>query len=162
MADILRDIARLFYIVNPWETMYEDLDDVPYFIGLTIPYFLICIAAEAIIISVRHWWSTDKAHIKNKPYRLNHAIASVSSGLVMMSFDVIAPRQLEIPMYIYLYRYYSLANLPVNIWTWLLAFFLADLGWYVFHVAAHKVNLFWASHVVVTYHVCPVVVCRQY
>ncbi len=33
-------------------------------------------------------------------------------------------------------------------WAWILCFFLDDLAYYVFHRSAHRVRLFWASHVV--------------
>ena len=33
-------------------------------------------------------------------------------------------------------------------WAWILCFFLDDLAYYIFHRSAHRVRLFWASHVV--------------
>lgn len=66
----------------------------------------------------------------------------------MLTCNRLLPRNLEIPVYLYMYHNHALWNLPVNLSTWFLTMLIVDFGWYVFHVCAHQVNLFWASHVV--------------
>ena len=51
--------------------------------------------------------------------------------------------------YLYVYNNYRLVDLDYrNIYVWLIGFFIVDLGYYLFHRAAHEINLFWAAHVV--------------
>lgn len=56
---------------------------------------------------------------------------------------------LTLNSYLYVYNNFRLVDLdPTSLWLWVVGFFVIDLGYYLFHRAAHEVNLFWAAHVV--------------
>lgn len=48
----------------------------------------------------------------------------------------------------WLYKNFSLFKIESSVATWVILFLATDLIWYWYHRFGHKVNLFWAAHVV--------------
>lgn len=56
---------------------------------------------------------------------------------------------ITVSSYLYVYNNYRVIDVdPSNMLMWVIGFFIVDLGYYLFHRAAHEINLFWAAHVV--------------
>ena len=56
---------------------------------------------------------------------------------------------IQLVSYLFVYNNFRLIDLdPKNVYVWIAGFLIVDLGYYMFHRAAHEINLFWASHVV--------------
>jgi alkylglycerol monooxygenase len=50
----------------------------------------------------------------------------------------------------YLFENYRLFDIPINLFSIVLLFFLVDFIWYVYHRLGHRVNIMWAAHI--THH----------
>ena len=69
----LAKIGHLFYLVDPRETFKSNALDVPPYVNEAIPYFVIILFLEQIIIFYRGF----------KSIKLNDAITSASQGILM-------------------------------------------------------------------------------
>ncbi|OED44463.1 hypothetical protein ACH42_07395 [Endozoicomonas sp. (ex Bugula neritina AB1)] len=100
-----------------------------------IPIFFILIIIEVVITVLR----------KKDYYRLNDAINSLSTGMLMVTSGQV----IKVSMYAILYQYLALLSLPSSeIWVWILAFILKDFFYYWHHRMGHEVNILWAAHAV--------------
>lgn len=136
VLDFFKGLGRMFYIVNPAETMYSDPQAVPQFFKNAWPYFLLFMLIENIIL-----W------IENKPiYKLNDGLTSLSHGLIQHSGKLVF-RSAESYAYFYLYQHFRMINLPWNNpVTWYLAAIGVDFCYYWVHRACHEVHILWAQH----------------
>jgi alkylglycerol monooxygenase len=108
------------------------------YIALAIPFFFIAIALE--LLATRR--SADPR------YRFEDSITNLSCGVgqqvLLPFFNVIV-----IGGYILVYEKAALFHIPSSSWiAWAVLLFAVDLAYYVFHRASHRVNVFWAGHVV--------------
>ena len=71
--ECVKHFGYLFYIVDPKEASYENVDSVPDYITQVIPYFVTLILIEQIITFVKSY----------RLIRINDAIASLSQGILM-------------------------------------------------------------------------------
>ncbi|XP_067221510.1 alkylglycerol monooxygenase isoform X2 [Chanodichthys erythropterus] len=109
--------------------IYNNLRATPYFIGLILLEFVL------------GWLKTDGPCIK-----INDFITSLSAGM-MSRLPQLMVRSLELSAYIYVWNNFRLLELPWDsAWTWWLAFFGVDMGYYWFHRFAHELNFLWAAH----------------
>jgi len=82
-----------------------------------------------------------------KVFRFQNTI----SNLTMGAFDR-AAGLLMIPFiyfwYDFLHQHVALFTIPENAYYFALAVLVSDFLWYFYHLAGHKVNLFWGAHII--------------
>ncbi|CAG9765048.1 unnamed protein product [Ceutorhynchus assimilis] len=136
LVEFIKGIGRLFYIVKPSESSYENDKDVPNYFYNSWPYFLLFMIIENILL-----W------IERKPTaRLNDSITSLAHGLFQQCGKLLF-RSSESYLYFYIYNRFRLLDLP---WdspiTWYLAAIGVDFCYYWVHRACHEVHILWAQH----------------
>lgn len=104
---------------------------------LAIPFFILLILIE---LFVDHYRGTGY-------YRLNDSIASLNAG-ILSRVTVIFWKLAPVVIYIYVYEHSALAEQPINLLTWVVAFVCYDFFYYWYHRISHERNIFWAAHVV--------------
>ena len=113
-------------------------------IALAVPVFFISIAIEVVLSLV----------MKKKVYRFNDTISDLSAGMLQELVGVFT-KVLLFGVYTIVFDWVhkpagaaadAAYGLPVNIWTWILAFVLVDLIYYIFHRNSHNIALIWGSH----------------
>ncbi|CAG5117874.1 unnamed protein product, partial [Candidula unifasciata] len=133
---LLLNLRAMFYMVTPNETSFEKLNDVPNFVDEAIPYFVVMIILECIILKLQG---------KEIP-RINDGINSKSHGLLSQMHSLLFG-SLELAVYYWLYTNWHFIDLPWdNTWTWLIGFVAVDFSYYWFHRFSHESNIIWASH----------------
>lgn len=108
------------------------------YIVLAVPFFLLLIGVELLVNRARgqHW------------YRLHDSIASMSCGLGQQTLGLFTTA-LGLWCFQYIQSHYGLfAISPRSVLAWVALIFLDDFCYYVYHRASHRVNFFWATHVV--------------
>lgn len=132
----LKGIGRMFYIVNPAESTFENPEDVPKFFRNSWPYFLMFMLVENILL-----W------IDKKPtFRLNDGLTSLSHGLIQECGRLLF-RGAESYLYLYIYENWRLFDLEWrNPITWYLAAIGVDFCYYWVHRACHEIHILWAQH----------------
>eukprot|EP00045_Choanoeca_perplexa_P019323 m.2610 g.2610 ORF g.2610 m.2610 type:complete len:227 (+) comp3723_c0_seq1:115-795(+) len=125
----------------PFASMAFDLDAVVIVFPLTILLEWIVLQASnrnsgAAIYGTRDTWQNLTAGISSM----------TMSGTVAM---LISRYGLSYAGYEYFYNHYRVVQLDDQAWiTWILAFFIADLDYYVMHRLCHTVGLLWAGHAI--------------
>ncbi|MEP5610639.1 MAG: sterol desaturase family protein [Cyclobacteriaceae bacterium] len=105
---------------------------------LSIPLYFLLIGFELI----------HQAITKVKTYRTNDAITNISCGITSQITHALTGI-LSIGLYQFVYQYYAIAEIGMNIWSGLLLFVLVDFLYYWFHRASHEINFLWnTAHVV--------------
>eukprot|EP00088_Acartia_fossae_P017622 TRINITY_DN2005_c0_g1_i3.p1 TRINITY_DN2005_c0_g1~~TRINITY_DN2005_c0_g1_i3.p1 ORF type:complete len:460 (+),score=113.26 TRINITY_DN2005_c0_g1_i3:50-1429(+) len=135
--DVMKNIGRMFYVVDPAETSFKDLASMPKdgYIQQAMPYFFGMIALEWTILL-----------LKGKMPRLNDGIMSVSHGLIMSLTELLTSGIL-FSGYMYIYKNHCIYELPWDsTFTWIMAALGIDFCYYWVHRAAHEINLLWAAH----------------
>lgn len=111
---------------------------VPDYIALAGPAFFVLIVVELFV-----------AHRRGVSYyRVNDAINSISTGL-LMQLSVLFAKGLLVAGYLGIYENFRLVDFSaVHVGTWLACFIGVDFAYYWFHRLSHEINLLWAAHVV--------------
>lgn len=104
---------------------------------IAIPMYFILMALEMLVLRFQ----------KHPGYRLNDAITNINCG-VMSQVTGVFFKVLSIGIYTLIFEKFAIFEIPNNIWTFLLLFFMYDLCYYWAHRMSHEVNLFWGGHVV--------------
>ena len=104
---------------------------------LAIPFFFLAMGIEIWI---------DRYH-KTKLYRLNDSITNLSAGTSQQVVGIFL-KVITLGFYEAIYSHFAVFHVPHTWWSWVVAFFLYDLCYYVAHRMSHEVNLFWSGHVV--------------
>ncbi len=105
---------------------------------LSIPLYFLLIGFELI----------HQAVTKVKSYRTNDAITNISCGITSQVTAALWG-VMSIAMYQYVFEFWSVATIPVNLWTNIALFILVDFFYYWFHRASHEINFLWnTAHVV--------------
>ncbi|XP_037296643.1 alkylglycerol monooxygenase-like [Manduca sexta] len=132
----VKGFGRMFYIVDPKDTFFENEKDVPNFYVQSWPYFLIFMILEHIVLKLEG----------KKGLRLNESITSVSNGIFLEGGRLIW-RGAESYMYTWIYTNWRLVELPWDSTsTWILAAIGVDFCYYWMHRACHEVHILWAQH----------------
>ena len=85
---------------------------------------------------------------KNKEvYHFNESIANLNVGIVERISDLLTTGSFFF-VFDWLYKNFSFFKIEPSITSWVLLFLATDLIWYWYHRFGHKINLFWAGHVV--------------
>ncbi|MFC5623720.1 sterol desaturase family protein [Algoriphagus winogradskyi] len=104
---------------------------------IAIPMYFILMAIEMIALRFQ----------KHPGYRLNDAVTNINCGVISQVTGVFI-KILSIGIYTLIYQHLAFFQIPNNIWTFLLLFFLYDFCYYWAHRMSHEINLFWGGHVV--------------
>lgn len=100
-----------------------------------IPFFVLTVAI-GFITSQRH--KDGKYDVRDMVTSLTLGTGSVFAGLLTGGLAV------AVIFWVYQFR---LFDVPFTWWAWILAFFVDDFFYYVFHRAAHRIRWVWAAHV---------------
>merc|ERR1712062_467616 len=134
----LKGFGSLFYVVNPYETMFEKVSDLPNpgYLSTGFPYFFAMIVVEQIILKLQG----------KRGIRLNDGLMSIANGIIMLMKEILLKGVL-MGAYFYVYQNHRIMDLAWDsLSTWLIAAVLTDLGYYWVHRAAHEINILWAAH----------------
>ena len=107
-------------------------------ISLAIPIFFTMIAIE--------WAIAHKRGLKL--FRLNDSLCNLFCGAGSQITGAVSAVLLYM---IFVWTYDNVTPMQWSenaVWEWVLCVLLVDLGYYWFHRASHRVQIFWASHVV--------------
>lgn len=108
-------------------------------IVLALPFFFISIAVELFVAFKK----------KRKLYRLNDSLSNLICGALEQTTGILTSGAL---FGIYVWIYENTAFIPwakTQAWPqWVVMFLLIDLAYYFFHRSSHRVNIFWATHIV--------------
>src|SRR5690554_6055551 len=102
-----------------------------------IPVFMVLLLIEVAV---------DR-HRRTGYYRLNDAIASLSTGILSQTMGF-ATRFASFLAYATLWTLLPHAELTMTPWLWVAAFVLYDLCYYWSHRMQHTINVLWGIHVV--------------
>lgn len=113
-------------------------------IALAVPVFFVSIAVEVALSLL----------LKKTIYRLNDSVSDLSAGMLQELVGVFT-KVLLFGIYILVFdRVHKPLNaavgtnygIPVNTYTWIIAFLTVDLIYYVFHRNSHNIAIIWGSH----------------
>ena len=86
--------------------------------------------------------------VKNNTYRINDTFVSISIGLISR-FPVILNLGFNAFLFTLASTTFNLKLLPLDSWvTWVIAFLMYDLTYYIQHRLHHEIKILWATHVV--------------
>ncbi len=100
-----------------------------------IPFFVVTVAIEFFMSRYRDDIRYD---VKDMATSLTLGTGSVVAGLLTGGLAVAA---------IYWVYQFRLFDVPFAWWAWILAIFVDDFFYYVFHRGAHRIRWVWAAHV---------------
>ena len=108
------------------------------YVALAIPFFILMMGVEGLIAR----------RTPGLRYRFSDAITSLSCGVGQQVLEPFL-RTLGIAAYVFLYAKVRVFTVPASsVAGWVVLLLGVDFFYYVFHRASHRVNVFWASHVV--------------
>lgn len=129
---------RMFYLASQPESTYDSLESIPDFVTEAIPFFLLMIITEYIIIS--------RKNSKYTGLDWSDSISSISAGL-FSQLPSLAFKSLEILGFIWVHQHYNIISLPHDsLWVWVLGMLGVEFGYYWVHRAGHEISLFWSGH----------------
>ncbi|XP_011300940.1 alkylglycerol monooxygenase [Fopius arisanus] len=132
----LRHAGKLWYIVNPYESSFEFVEQVPDYQTEVWPSFFVLIILEQIILLSK----------KRSNFRLNDHITSLSNWIIPESGRIFF-RGAEYFLYIKIYENFRIEILPWNsLWTWYFTALGVDFCYYWVHRANHEIHFLWAQH----------------
>jgi len=108
------------------------------YIALAVPFFF-------ALIGVELWLRRRQAE---PGYNFQDSITNLSCGIGQ---QVLGPflKGAGLLGYVLLYNHARLFSVSSHsVWAWVALLFGVDLFYYVFHRASHRINVFWAAHVV--------------
>ncbi|OAD60435.1 Alkylglycerol monooxygenase [Eufriesea mexicana] len=135
LVDQLKHAGKLWYLVNPYETIFEFPHEVPdYQHQVWLPFLVLIILEQIILIS------------KKKKFRLNDQVTSLSHWMFQETGRIFF-RGAEYYAYIIIYERYRWWNLPWNsAWTWCVTAVGVDFCYYWVHRSNHEIHFLWAHH----------------
>ncbi|XP_051165365.1 alkylglycerol monooxygenase-like isoform X1 [Leptopilina boulardi] len=132
----LKHAGKLWYIVNPYDTTFQFVEDVPDYHKQIWLSFFVLIAMESIILYTN----------KEKRFRLNDHVTSLSHWILQETGRVFF-RGIEYYSYILIYEKYRIWSLAWDSpWTWYITAIAVDFCYYWVHRANHEVHILWAQH----------------
>ncbi|MEM8917961.1 MAG: sterol desaturase family protein [Pseudomonadota bacterium] len=100
-----------------------------------IPFFVLTVAI-GFVTSLRH--KDGRYDVRDMVTSLTLGTGSVFAGLLTGGLAV------AVIYWVYQFR---LFDVPFTWWAWVVAFFVDDFFYYVFHRSAHRIRWVWAAHV---------------
>jgi alkylglycerol monooxygenase len=106
-------------------------------IVLAIPIYFLLIGIELLV----------ERFSQQKIYRLNDAVTNISCGITSQLTGIFF-KIFTIGIYALIFENLRFFTVTSTWYSWILLFFLVDLGYYWAHRMSHEINLFWGGHVV--------------
>lgn len=107
------------------------------YIAFAIPFFVFFMLLEYYISKRKN----------KKVHDFKESIANVNVGIVERISDLLTTGSFFF-LFSWLYHNFAIFNIDNHWIAWVLLFLATDLLWYWYHRFGHKVNLFWAAHIV--------------
>ncbi len=107
------------------------------YLAFAVPLFLFFMALE-------YYWSKKK---NKEIHQLNESIANLNVGIAERLTDLLTTGAFFF-LFSWLHRHFALFHISASVLTWIGLFLFTDFLWYWYHRFGHRVNLFWAAHVV--------------
>ncbi|KAK1135294.1 hypothetical protein K0M31_008061 [Melipona bicolor] len=135
LLDQLKHTGKLWYLVDPYETVFEFPHQVPdYQQQVWLPFLVLIILEQIILLS------------KKKRFRLNDQVTSLSHWIFYETGRIFF-RGAEYYAYIVIYERYRWWNLSWDsAWTWCITAVGVDFCYYWVHRSNHEVHFLWAQH----------------
>jgi alkylglycerol monooxygenase len=112
-------------------------------IAVAIPFFFLLIGVEVMADRKRRRQGAEPL------YRFADSITSLACGVGQQVLGVLLFGAIQIGGYTLVYEEVRLATIPESsALGWVFAFLGVDLAYYAYHRASHRINFFWATHVV--------------
>lgn len=111
-------------------------------IAIAIPFFFVLIGVELLADRARRRRGAEPL------YRFADSIGSLSNGIGQQVLQVLAFSVVTAGVYGFVFERAALLSMPSGALGFAIAFVLVDLAYFVYHWASHRVNFFWAMHVV--------------
>jgi len=106
-------------------------------IALAVPFFVSFMLLEYYISRKKN----------RKLHHFNESIANINVGIVERISDLLTTGSFFF-LFQWLNTNYSIFKIESSLMNWILLFLATDLLWYWYHRFGHKVNIFWAAHIV--------------
>lgn len=107
------------------------------YIALAIPFFVFFMLLEYYISKRKN----------REVHHFNESIANLNVGIVERISDLLTTGAFFF-VFDWLHKNYSFFKIEPSATSWILLFLATDLIWYWYHRFGHKINLFWAAHIV--------------
>ena len=107
------------------------------FIALAIPFFVFFMFLEYYISKKKN----------RKLHNFNESIANLNVGIVERISDLLTTGSFFF-VFDWLNKNYSFFKIEPTVISWISLFLITDLVWYWYHRFGHRVNIFWAAHIV--------------
>jgi sterol desaturase/sphingolipid hydroxylase (fatty acid hydroxylase superfamily) len=114
-----------------------ELPHIPNLIYYAIPFFIVTVIIESIILSKKQ---PNSIEIKDSIASLSMGIGNVISNLLS--------KLLVVFVITFLYENFRITTIPFAWWSWLLILTADDFCYYWAHRIGHESRFFWASHIV--------------
>ncbi|CAJ0589740.1 unnamed protein product [Cylicocyclus nassatus] len=126
------NLRYMFYFVTPNETIYNNDEEVPHYLSLTMTWMFVLMILEFLL--------------DDRNYAFNDTVTSVNTG-VLFSLLKVRGRFLSRAFYGSVYERIHIIDFPKDsAYTWILGFLLQELSYYSGHRAMHEVGLGWWFH----------------
>jgi sterol desaturase/sphingolipid hydroxylase (fatty acid hydroxylase superfamily) len=111
---------------------------------MAVPILYYAIPGFLILLSLEAWFSFRE---NRQLYEKKDTWSSLSLGIgnVLVGF---VTKAVILGLFTFIYRFRIFDLNASTWWFWVLLFFADDFSYYWFHRTSHRVNWFWASHVV--------------
>lgn len=131
-------LRRIFYLVSQSESTYDSLESIPDFVTESIPFFVLMIIIEYIIIS--------RKNSKYTGIDWSDSISSMTAG-ILSQLPSLTFKSVEIISYIWIHKHFSVISMPRDsILVWIFGMVGVEFGYYWIHRAGHEISLFWSYH----------------
>jgi len=114
-----------------------DVPQIPNLIYYAIPFFIVTVIFESIVISKK----------QPKSFHLKDTFASLALGIGNVISNLLS-KLLVVFVLVFIYENFRLTTIPFAWWSWLLILFADDFCYYWAHRIGHESRFFWASHIV--------------
>ena len=121
-------------------------------IAFAVPFFFLLIGIELALDMRRRRRAgaqvpSDRA--AEPAYRFADAITSLGCGIGEQVLAIAFVSSVALVAYALVYEHLRVATIPMSsVVGWIAAVLLVDLGYYAYHRASHRINFFWATHLV--------------
>ena len=88
-----------------------------------------------------------KLTMKNFTFNSKRWISNLSIGIGERFTDLFFAPYVYL-FFQFLYNHYRFFTIPINWWSLILLLIVTDFIWYWYHRSSHRVNIFWAAHIV--------------
>jgi sterol desaturase/sphingolipid hydroxylase (fatty acid hydroxylase superfamily) len=119
-------------------------------IAFAVPFFFALIGVEIWLSARRRRRATARGEAPTeRTYRFADTITSLACGVGQQVLAVLFVTGIATAAYTFLYEHVRLFTIPTSsVAGWIAVTALVDLAYYAYHRASHRINFFWATHVV--------------